>query len=100
VYGRKVKDLIYNYINYITNLEFLPVFKVVFEEIFIEKNITAGFYRASLIPFNLDEVILKLDIRLKTPTLSPREELPWEVKTPANRAEIASQTELIKDKVL
>jgi hypothetical protein len=76
VYGCEVEDLIYNYINYITNLEFLPAFKVAFNVIFIEENITAGFYRAGLVLYNLEVVILKLNIRLKTPTPPPKEELP------------------------
>jgi hypothetical protein len=54
----------------------LLVFKAAFDAIFTKKNITAGFYRASLVPFDLDEVILKLNIRLKTPILLPKEELP------------------------
>jgi DDE superfamily endonuclease len=76
VYGREVEDLIRNYINHVTNLEFLPAFKVVFNMTFIEENITAGFRGAGLVLYNLEAVISKLNIRLKTPTPPPEEELP------------------------
>jgi len=73
-YGRQVKDLIRMYINHISKLEFLCSFREAFFASITEKNIQGGFTGASLIPFDLERVLSKLDIKLRTPippTLRP-----------------------------
>ncbi|KAF2176929.1 hypothetical protein K469DRAFT_721192 [Zopfia rhizophila CBS 207.26] len=55
-YGRQVEKLIRNRFNHITKLEFLPAFRDAFNASITE------------ILFNLDKVISKLDVRLRTPT--------------------------------
>jgi hypothetical protein len=42
-YSYKINNLISNYINYITKLEFLAAFKVAFYKAIIESNIYASF---------------------------------------------------------
>ncbi|KAF2185334.1 DDE-domain-containing protein [Zopfia rhizophila CBS 207.26] len=51
-YRRQVEKLMRNWFNYITKLEFLPAFR------------DTSFQGAGLVPFNLDKVILKLDMVL------------------------------------
>lgn len=99
-YGRQVEDLMRNHINHITNLEFLPAFRAAFEATFTKENITGGFRGAGLIPYDPEAVVSNLNVRLRTPTPPAEDDLPWEAKTPANQVEMASQTELIKDKIV
>jgi hypothetical protein len=64
------------YINYITKLEFLPAFKAAFYKTFTESNICLGFRATSLVLFNLDAVLLRLDVVVRTP-LPPAELPTW-----------------------
>lgn len=98
-YRNQVENLIYNHINYITKLEFLPVFKVAFADAITKDNIYRGFRGTGLVPHNLEAVLSKLEIRPRTPTPLVEEDIPWESKTPSNLAKLASQTELIKSKI-
>jgi len=51
-------------IMYISKLEFLYTFKEAFFASIIKKNIQGGFTGAGLIPYDLERVIFKLDIRI------------------------------------
>ena len=51
-----------SYINYITKLEFLLAFRAAFYKAFTGSNIYAGFKATRLALFNLDAVLLKLNI--------------------------------------
>ena len=55
-----------SYINYITKLKFLLAFIAAFYKAFIESNICAGFRATRLAPFNLDAVLLKLNVVVST----------------------------------
>jgi DDE superfamily endonuclease len=99
-YGKQVGELIRNRINHITKLEFLPLFQAAFEASITFKNIYGAFKGSGLIPYDPEAVISKLDIRLRTPILPPVEDLPWESQTPGNVLELASQKELIKEKIV
>ncbi|KAF2004359.1 hypothetical protein P154DRAFT_426427, partial [Amniculicola lignicola CBS 123094] len=70
-YSCEIEDLICYYINYITKLEFLPAFKAAFIRFVNGDNICASFQGTSLVLYNLEAVILKLDIKLRTPTPPP-----------------------------
>ncbi|KAF2176658.1 DDE-domain-containing protein [Zopfia rhizophila CBS 207.26] len=61
-YRRQVEKLIHNRFNYITKIEFLPAFRDAFNASITEKNIQRSFRGAGLVPFDLDEVISKLDV--------------------------------------
>lgn len=63
-YGKQVEELIRNYINHITKLEFLLAFRAAFNASITPDNIYGGFRGSRLILFNLEAVILKLDIKL------------------------------------
>ena len=67
-YGNKVGCLIRNRIHYINKLSFLPAFKAAFKRAFIKDNICLSFRGAGLVPFNLEVVLSKLSIKLRTPT--------------------------------
>jgi hypothetical protein len=67
-YRTKINGLVYNYINYINKLSFLVAFRMAFNRAFIKANIYASFRGARLVPFNLEVVLLKLNIKLRTPT--------------------------------
>jgi hypothetical protein len=57
-----------NQINHIAKIEFLSSFRDAFDASITKKNIQGSFQGAGLIPFDLDKVILKFDVRLRTPT--------------------------------
>jgi hypothetical protein len=63
-YGAKINALIYAYIYHVNKQSFLLAFKVAFKRVFLESNIKASFKGARLIPFNLEVVILKLNVKL------------------------------------
>jgi hypothetical protein len=99
-YSKQIEDLIRNGINHITKLEFLPAFKTASDAAFTSSNIKASFRGAGLHPYDPDAVISKLDIKLKTPTPPPIDDLLWESQTPANVLELASQKDLIKASII
>jgi hypothetical protein len=61
-YGGEIKGLMRCHINHITKLEFLLAFKAAFYKTFTESNICLGFRATSLVPFNLDAVLLRLNV--------------------------------------
>lgn len=98
-YGRQVEDLMRNHINHITKLEFLPAFKAAYRDSITKNNIYASFRGAGLVPFNPDTVLLKLDVKLRTPTPPATEVAQWESKTPSNAAELGSQIALVRERI-
>ncbi len=56
------------YINHVSKLEFLCGFRKAFFASIIERNIQGGFAGAGLMPYDLERVISKLDMKLRTPT--------------------------------
>ncbi len=64
LYNKEVKNFIQSYINYIIKPDFFVYFYIVFFVIFDEENIRIGFQSISLVPFNPEAVISKLDIKL------------------------------------
>ena len=67
-YGRQVEELIRMHINYISKLEFLYAFREAFFASIMERNIQGGFAGASLVLFDLERVLSKLDVKLRTLT--------------------------------
>jgi hypothetical protein len=53
--------------NYISKLEFLYTFREAFFTSITKRNIEGCFIRASLIPYDLERVLSKLDIKLYIP---------------------------------
>jgi len=55
------------YINYISKLEFLYSFREAFFTSTTERNIQGGFVGAGLVLYDLERVLSKLDVKLRTP---------------------------------
>jgi hypothetical protein len=71
-YSNSILALAYNYIYYISKETFLLVFKAAYKYTFTKENAYVGFRGARLVLFNLDTVLLKLNIKLRTLTLLQR----------------------------
>ena len=56
------------YINHVSKLEFLYAFRAAFFASITKKNIQGGFVGASLVPYDLERVLSKLDVKLRTLT--------------------------------
>jgi len=98
-YGFQIEKLMRLRINHITKLEFLPAFGQAFKATFTERNITAGFRAAGLVPYSPENVLSHLDLRLRTPTPPLPQDTNWVSKTPQNPDEIQSQTKHIQSRV-
>ena len=98
-YGHQIEDLTRARVSHITKADFFSAFKIAFHATFTEQNIKSGFRGAGLVPLDPENVISKLDIKLRTPTppgsssgTAPR----WESKTPRNAIEADSQAQFLK----
>ena len=69
MYSNRILALVRNCIIYITKEDFLLAFEAAYNKAFIENNIYIGFRGAKLVLFNLDTIILKLNIQLYMLTL-------------------------------
>ena len=90
------------HINYVSKLEFLYSFREAFFASLTEKNIRSSFIGAGLVPYDLERVLSKLDIKLRTPTpLNSRagSPQPWVFQTPHNPREANAQSTLIKTRI-
>jgi hypothetical protein len=87
-YGDEINSLSRYGTKKIKKEAFLPAFKAAFEKSMTKENICAGFRGAGLVLHNLEAVILKLDVVLRTPTPPKPEDTPWELKTPSNLCEV------------
>ena len=95
-----MESLIRYYINYITKLKFLPAFKTAFDQAFTPANIQSAFRGAGLVPLQLEAVLSKVDVQLRTPTPpAALPEAPWVAQTPSNARELKAQSSLIRKRV-
>jgi hypothetical protein len=69
LYSNKILALVRSCIYYINKETFLLAFKATFSKVFTIENICAGFKGARLVLYNLEVVLLKLNVRLRTLTL-------------------------------
>ena len=65
-YNHQINLFIQASINHITKLEFFVTYLVAYDKIFIKKNIKGVFRKTDILFWNLDYIILKLDIRFYT----------------------------------
>jgi hypothetical protein len=65
-YSKEIKNLMQMYISYIIKIEFFTAFKNAFIASFDKINIREGFQGTSLILFDLETVISKLDVTPRT----------------------------------
>ena len=102
MYGKELEDFIRAHINHITKPEFFIAFKAAHLAAMTSKNIKAGFRSASLILYDPQAVLSKLDIKLRTliPTRSPTPNIdPWILQTPYSSAEAISQSEFVWNRI-
>jgi hypothetical protein len=101
-YGREIERLMRRSRTHITKTQFFPAFYTAHKATIIERNIRGGFRGARLTPFNPENVISKLDIRLRTPT-PPEEDIsraqPWTPKTPRTVTEADSHSEYLQRRI-
>jgi len=69
-YSRQIKTFIKAHINHITKVEFFLAFTAAYKESITAENCQAGFRGTGLVPFSLQAVLSKLDVKLRTPTPS------------------------------
>jgi hypothetical protein len=67
--------------------------------LFTLANICLAFQGAGLVPLQLDTVLSKLNVQLRTPTPTALPEAPWEARTPSNVRELEAQLTLIRERV-
>lgn len=99
-YGAEIEKLMRAHITHISKEDFFPAFYIAFCTTMTESNARAGFQATGLVPYNPDYVISQLDVRLRTPTLSPTLPIIWEPKTPSNVLELESQSTYLKDRIV
>ena len=99
-YSQELEVFIKAHINYITKTEFFIAFHKAYIKTMTKNNIKAGFQGDSLIPFDSQAVLSKLDVKLHipTPTEPPNSDL-WISQTPQNSVEALSQTELVRTQI-
>jgi hypothetical protein len=75
-------------------------FYIAYTQSIISQNAKAGFRGAGLVPFDPQEVIAKLDVRLRTPEPEPLLFLDsWVSQTPRNPVDALSQSTLVKRRI-
>jgi hypothetical protein len=67
----------------------------VYNRAILKSNILSSFRATSLVPLDLEVVLLKLKVKPCTPTPPALGPTLWQLKTPSNAVEIDSQTTLI-----
>ncbi|CAN5189596.1 hypothetical protein BH09PAT2_BH09PAT2_11550 [soil metagenome] len=101
-YSRQIEGFMKAHINHITKVEFFIAFKHAYQQSITVANGQAGFRGAGLIPFDPQAVMLKLDVKLRTPTptIPPFADAdPWISQTPHNPTDALSQTTLVRDRI-
>jgi hypothetical protein len=98
-YGDGISALARSRIHYINKQTFLPAFKAAYKKTFTAENVCAGFWGAGLVPHNLEAVLLKLNVRLRTPTPPQLDNVAWEAQTPRNAREVEAQSTLIRNRM-
>jgi hypothetical protein len=67
-YSNRISLLARSRIYYINKETFLLAFKEAYKKTFTLENVRVGFRGARLVLYNLEAVLLKLDVQLRTPT--------------------------------
>jgi hypothetical protein len=87
-YRQGVSSTIRLGINHVDKPEFLSLYQQAHVQAFSLSNIHSGFAVTELVPYKLDQVLIRLQIQLQTPSLPPpplaNKEALWSTKTPHN----------------
>jgi hypothetical protein len=98
-YSTELEALVRCRINHITKEDFLPAFKAAYDKAVVKENIVGSFRGAGLVPHDESAVLSKLDVRIRTPTPSSPDLPRWEPKTPRTCAEVAAQSQHVKQRI-
>jgi hypothetical protein len=96
-YFQRVRDLAHRRVFHINKEGFLPAFKDAFFDMFTKENCRKAFEALGIVPINMQVVLDRLEVRLRTPPELLPEATPWQSKTPSNTLEFGSQSTLVRD---
>jgi hypothetical protein len=68
-YKKEIRGLVDSYINYVNKKAFLAMFLEVYNRAILKSNILSSFRATSLVPLDLEVVLLKLEVKPCTLTL-------------------------------
>jgi hypothetical protein len=94
-YKKEIRGLADSHINHVNKKAFLATFLEVYNRAISKSNILSSFRATGLVPLDPEVVLLKLEVKPRTPTLLAPGPTAWQPKTPSNAIEIDSQTTLI-----
>ena len=99
-YSQEIEVFIKAHINYITKVKFFVAFQKAYYKTMIKNNIKAGFQEASLVLYNSQAVLSKLDVQLYTSTSTRPSKVDFQTsQTLCNSIEALSQTELVRTRI-
>ena len=98
-YSDRILLLARSRIYYVNKETFLLAFKEAYKKTFTLENVRAGFQGARLVLYDLEAVLSKLDVQLRTPTPPAPGTVVWEAQTPRNAREIEAQSTLIRNRM-
>ncbi|RKK08368.1 hypothetical protein BFJ68_g17297 [Fusarium oxysporum] len=101
-YGREIEHLIRCSITHVSKTEIFPAFYAAYQATMTESNIKGGFRGAGLVPLDPENIISKLDVKLRTPTPIEEEATlpdPWVSKTPKTVLEASSQSDYLERRI-
>jgi hypothetical protein len=98
-YKKEINVLANSHINHIDKKAFLATFTQVFGSAFSKENIISSFRATGLVPYNPGAVLLKLEVKPRTPSPPLPGLTTWQPKTPSNAIEIEAQSALIFDRI-
>ena len=101
-YGIELDVFIKAQITHITKTEFFIAFQKAYFKTITQKNIKAGFRSTGLVPYDLQAILSKLDVKLRTPTPTEPPSAntdSWVPQTPHNPTEALFQTAFVRNKI-
>ena len=99
-YSQRIQALAKRRVFHISKEGFLPAFRDAFFNVFTADLCKKAFEASGLVPLNAQEVLDRLDVRIRTPPGPPPPETPWASKTPSNTHEFGSQSKLVMESYL
>lgn len=98
-YKKEIKGLADSYITHVDKKAFLATFQPVYNKAISKSNILSSFRATGLVPLNPEAVLLRLEVKPRTPTPPLPGPTNWQPKTPTNAIKIDSQTTLIVKRI-
>lgn len=98
-YGNAVEASMRAGINHIDKDDFTVLYQQARATSFNPTTILSGFRATGLVPFNPDQVLSRLDVRLRTPSLPPpiQAPSPWVPETPHNTADLQFHSAAVQE---